>query len=158
LNKNNVPKWTLLINAVMAISIILLAKAFMDAVMMINMAVLLIFITISIAALVLPYKHPEIYKKAQFKIRALPVIALIGLIASSLFLVFILRLPDAMPGFLLLLTWIAIGSVIYIYTQEKHQMHWRLHKQQRKEGEEADKELIKNLIETENNPIVKKKK
>ena len=78
LNKYNVPKWTILINAIMAIFIILLAKAFIEAVMMINMAVLLIFFTISITALVLPYKHPEIYRKAQFKIRAIPVIALIA--------------------------------------------------------------------------------
>ena len=158
LNKNNVPKWTLLINAIMAISIIVLAKAFMEAVMMINMAVLLIFITISITALVLPYKHPEIYKKAQFKIRALPIIALIGLITSSLFLAFILRLPDAMPGFLLLLTWISIGSIVYIYTQEKHQLHWRLQKQQRKEKDTADEELIKDLIEKTDEVLSKKKK
>ena len=57
LNKYKVPKWTLLINAIMAIAIILLAKAFIEAVMMINMAVLLIFITISITALVLSLIH-----------------------------------------------------------------------------------------------------
>jgi len=158
LNKHKVPKWTLLINAIMAISIILLAKAFIEAVMMINMAVLLIFITISITALILPYKHPEIYNKAQFKIRILPIIALIGLITSSLFLIFILRLPDAMPGFLLLLTWIAVGSIIYIYTQEKHQLHRRLQKQHRKEKDDADKELIKELVGTEEDRIIKKKK
>jgi len=157
LNKYNVPKWTILINAIMAIFIILLAKAFIEAVMMINMAVLLIFITISITALVLPYKHPEIYRKAQFKIRAIPVIALIGIISSSLFLMFILRLPDAMPGFLLLLTWIAVGSIVYIYTQEKHQLHWRLQKQQRKEKDDADKELIKELVDGEKDKIRKKR-
>jgi amino acid transporter len=158
LNKYNVPKWTLLINAIMTISSILLAKAFIEAVMMINMAVLLIFITISITALVIPYKHPEIYNKAQFKIRVLPIIALIGLITSSLFLIFILRLPDAMPGFLLLLTWIAIGSIVYIYTQEKHQLHWRLQKQHRKEKDVADKKLIKELVDAEKGWISKKKK
>ena len=158
LNRYNVPKWTLLINGIMAISIILLAKAFIEAVMMINMAVLLIFVTISVTALIFPYKHPEMYKKAQFKIRAIPLIGLIGLITSSLFLVFILRLPDAMPGFLLLLTWIVIGSVVYIYTQEKHQLHWRLQKQQRKEKDDADKVLIKELVSAEKNKIIKKKK
>jgi APA family basic amino acid/polyamine antiporter len=157
LNKNNVPKWTLLINAVMAIAIIILAKAFIEAVMMINMAVLLIFITISITALVLPYKHPEIYKKAQYKIRILPIIALAGLISSSLFLMFILRLPGAMIGFLLLLAWISIGSIVYIYTQEKHQLHWRLEKQQRKEKDHSDKELIKKLIDDEEDDILKRK-
>jgi len=158
LNKNNVPKWTLLINAVMAIAIIVLAKAFIEAVMMINMAVLLIFITISITALVLPYKHPEIYKKAQFKIRILPIIALVGLISSSLFLMFILQLPGAMLGFLLLLTWISIGSILYIYTQEKHQLHWRLEKQQRKEKDKSDKDLIKKLFDDEEDEILKKKR
>jgi APA family basic amino acid/polyamine antiporter len=157
LNKFNVPKWTLLINAVMAISIILIAKAFIEAVMMINMAVLLIFITISITALVLPYKHPEIYKKAQFKIRLLPIIGLVGLISSSLFLMFILRLPGAIPGFLLLITWIVAGSLVYIYKQEKHQLHWRLQKQQRKEKEDADKELIKQLVDNEKDKILKNK-
>jgi APA family basic amino acid/polyamine antiporter len=158
LNRYNVPKWTLLINAIMAISIILIAKAFIEAVMMINMAVLLIFITISITALILPYKHPEIYKKAQFKIRLLPIIALVGLISSSLFLMFILRLPDAMPGFLLLITWISVGSIVYIYTQEEHQLHWRLQKQHRKEKEESDKELIKELMTAEKDKISKKEK
>ncbi len=158
LNKYKVPKWTLLINAIMAIAIILLAKAFIEAVMMINMAVLIIFMTISITALILPYKHPEIYKKAQFKIRILPIIALIGLITSSLFLMFILRLPGAMLGFLLLLTWITIGSIVYIYTQEKHQLHWRLQKQHRKEKEEADKQLIKELVDSEKDKISKTKK
>jgi APA family basic amino acid/polyamine antiporter len=158
LNKNNVPKWTLLINGIMAIAIILLAKAFIEAVMMINMAVLLIFITISITALILRYKHPEIYEKAHFKIRLLPIIALIGLVTSSLFLIFILRLPDAMPGFLLLLAWITIGCIVYMYTQEKHRLHWRLQKQNRKEMDNADKELIKKLIDTEKNKIDKKKK
>ncbi len=158
LNRYNVPKWTILINAIMAIGIILLAKAFIEAVMMINMAVLLIFITISITALVLPYKHPEIYKKAQFKIKILPIIALAGFISSSLFLMFILRLPDAMPGFLFLITWISVGSIVYIYTQEKHQLHWRLQKQQRKEKDTADKELIKELVNTEKDKISKKKK
>jgi APA family basic amino acid/polyamine antiporter len=158
LNKNNVPKWTLLINGIIAIAIILLAKAFIEAVMMINMAVLLVFITISITALILRYKHPEIYEKAKFKIKILPVIALVGLITSSLFLIFILRLPDAMPGFLLLLAWITAGCIVYMYTQEKHHLHWRLQKQNRKEMDNADKELIKKLIDTEKNKIVKKKK
>ena len=126
--------------------------------MMINMAVLLIFVTISVTALIFPYKHPEMYNKAQFKIRAIPLIGLIGLITSSLFLVFILRLPDAMPGFLLLLTWIVIGSAVYIYTQEKHQLHWRLQKQQRKAKDDADKVLIKELVSAEKDKIIKKKK
>ena len=141
----------------MAIAIILLAKAFIEAVMMINMAVLLIFITISITALILPYKHPEIYKKAQFKIRVLPIVSLIGLICSALFLMFILRLPNAMPGFLLLLTWISVGSIVYVYTQEKHQLYWRLQKQQRKEKEDLDKEFIKELVRNENDKIENKK-
>ena len=151
LNKHSVPKWTLLINAIIAIAIILLAKAFIEAVMMINMAVLLVFITTSITALIVRYKHPEIYKKAKFKIRMLPVIGLIGLITSSLFLFFILRLPDAMPGFLLLLAWIGAGCIVYMYTQENHRLHWRLQKQNRKEMEEADKEFIKKLVDTEKN-------
>ena len=70
----------------------------------------------------------------------------------------ILRLPGAMLGFLLLITWISIGSIVYIYTQEKHQLHWRLQKQQRKEKEESDKELIKKLIDNEKDKILRKKK
>ena len=158
LNKYNVPKWTLLVNGIVAIAIVLLAKAFIEAVMMINMAVLLIFITISITALILPYKHPEIYEKAKFKIKILPIIGLAGLITSSLFLVSILRLNEAMSGFLLLLAWITAGCLIYMYTQEKHHLHWRLQKQNRKEMDKADKELIKKLVETEKNKISEKKK
>ena len=70
---------------------------------------------------------------------------------------FILRLPDAMPGFILLITWISVGSIVYIYTQEKHQLHWRIQKQQRKEKEDSDKELIKELVDSEKDKISKKK-
>ena len=158
LNKFKVPKWTLLVNAVMAISIIILAKQFMEAVMMINMAVLLIFITISISTLILPYKHPEIYNKAQFKLRGLWAIGLIGLLASALFFAFILRIEDAMPGFLLLLAWIAIGTILYVFTQESHKLHWILQKQQRKEQDISDKEFVKELIEKTDEILSGKKK
>ena len=118
----------------------------MNAVMMINMAILLIYISISISTLVLPYKHPEIYAKAKFKFRGMWVIALLGMLTSALFLGYILRLDGSMPGFFFLLAWIGIGSVVYVLTQEHHMMHWRLQKQQRKEGDEHDKKIIKELI------------
>ena len=146
LNKFGVPKFTLIINTLLAIGIILLAKQFMNAVMMINMAILLIYISISISTLVLPYKHPEIYAKAKFKFRGMWVIALLGMLTSALFLGYILRLDGSMPGFFFLLAWIGIGSVVYVLTQEHHMMHWRLQKQQRKEGDEHDKKIIKELI------------
>lgn len=158
LNKNKVPKWTLLVNGIMAITIILLAKQFIEAVMMINMAVLLIFITISVSALILPYKHPDIYKNAEFKLKGLWVFALGGLLSSALFFAFVLRLEDAMPGFILLLIWIAIGSIVYVYTQENHKMHWKIQKQQRKEKDTADKELVKELIDTTEDKLLRKKK
>ena len=142
----------------MAIAIILLAKQFIEAVMMINMAVLLIFITISVSALILPYKHPDIYKNAEFKLRGLWIFALGGLLSSALFFAFVLRLDDAMPGFILLLIWITIGSVIYVYTQENHKMHWKIQKQQRKEKDTADKELVKELIDTTEDKLLRKKK
>ncbi|RZN15702.1 MAG: hypothetical protein EF812_01585 [Methanosarcinales archaeon] len=47
-------------------------------------------------------KHPEIYREAQFKFRGLWFVALAGLLTSSLFFAFILRLAGAMSGFLLL--------------------------------------------------------
>lgn len=121
------------------------------------MAVLLVFIAISITALILRYKHPEIYEKARFKIRILPVIALIGLIISSLFLIFILRLPEAIPGFLLLLTWMTAGCLVCMYTQETHQLHWRLQIQDRKEMEIVDKALIEKLIDAEKISVLKRK-
>jgi len=158
LNKYKVPKWTLLVNGIMAIVIILLAKQFIEAVMMINMAVLLIFIAISVSALILPYKHPDIYKNAEFKLKGLWVFALVGLLSSALFLAFVIRIEDAMPGFILLIIWIAIGSIVYVYTQENHKMHWKIQRQQRKEKEKADKELVKELINTTKDTILGKKK
>jgi len=147
LNRFGVPRWTLIINAVIAICIILLAKQFMNAVMMINMAILLIYIAISISTLVLPYKRPEIYNRARFKFRGLWVVALLGMLTSTLFLGYIIRLEDAMPGFIFLLAWIGIGSVVYVLTQEHHRMHWRLQKQQRKEREHLDEEIIREIVE-----------
>jgi len=73
LNRFGVPRWTLIVNGILAVAIILLAKQFMAAVMMINMAVLLVYLAVTISTLVLPYKHPEIYRKAKFKVRIPPV-------------------------------------------------------------------------------------
>ncbi|RLF62053.1 MAG: hypothetical protein DRN33_06005, partial [Thermoplasmata archaeon] len=149
LNKYRVPKWTLIINTIMAVAIILLAKQFMQAVMMINMAVLLVFMATSLSTLVLPYKHPEIYKKARFKLKGLWIIALIGMLSSALFFGYVLRLNEAMPGFIFLLVWIGIGSIVYVFTQEHHKMHWKVYKEERKEKESVDKELIAGLIQKE---------
>ena len=146
LNRYGVPKWSLIITGLVAIVIILLAKQFMTAVMMINMAILLIYIAISISALILPYEHPEIYVKAKFKFQGLWVIALLGMITSALFLGYILRLEDAMPGFIFLLIWIAIGSVVYVLTMEKHKLPWRLYKEQKKEKTLMDEKLISELV------------
>ncbi len=151
LNKYGVPKWTLLINGIMAISIILLAKQFMNAVIMINMAILLIYIAISTSTLILPYKHPEIYAKAKFKFRGMWIVALLGMLSSALFFGYILRLDDAMPGFILLLVWTGIGSVIYVLTLEHHQMHWRLFKEEKKEKEIADEKAIEDIVSEKDN-------
>lgn len=158
LNRFGVPRWTLIINAIIAIVIIVVAQQFMAAVMMINMAVLVVYLAVSTSALVLPYKHPEIYSKAKFKFRGLWIAALIGMTSSVLFFGAILRLPDALPGFLLLVIWSAIGTAIYVLTLERHKTYWKLQKQQRKEKEKADKELIKKLVDTTENLISRKKK
>ncbi len=146
LNKFGVPRWTLVINTIIAIIIILLAKQFMTAVMMINMAILLIYIAISISTLILPYKHPEIYAKAKFKFRGVWVIALLGMLTSALFFGYILRLEDAMPGFIFLLAWTGIGSVVYVLTLESHKLPWRIFKEEKKEKALMDKEIISQLF------------
>ncbi len=146
LNKYKVPKWSLIITGITAIAIIIFAKAFMNAVMMINMAVLLVYIAITASSFVLPYKHPQIYEKAGFKLKGLWIISLAGMLLSALFLGYILRLPDAMNGFIFLLVWIGIGSIIYALTLEKHKLFWRLEKQQRKEKEERDRKFIESMV------------
>ncbi|MCD6512474.1 MAG: amino acid permease [Thermoplasmata archaeon] len=146
LNRYKVPKWSLIVTGAMAIAIIIFAKAFMNAVMMINMAVLLVYISITASSFVLPYKHPEIYEKAKFKLRGLWVISLAGMILSALFFGYVLRLDGAMPGFLFLIAWIAIGSVIYALTLERHKLFWRLDKQQRKEKAKIDEKVIREMI------------
>lgn len=146
LNKFGVPRWTLVINTIIAMVIILLAKEFMTAIMMINMAILLIYIAISISTLILPYKHPEIYAKAKFKFRGMWVIALFGMLTSALFFAYILRLEDAMPGFIFLLAWTGIGSVVYVLTLESHKLPWRIFKEEKKEKALMDKEIISQLF------------
>jgi len=146
LNKFGVPKWSLAINAIVAIIIIIFAKVFMNVVMMINMAVLLIYMAISTATLILPYKHPEIFSKAKFKFSGIWVVALSGLLLSALFFGYILQLDGAMPGFLFLLAWIGVGGVVYVATMESHRLPWRIYKEQKKEKELLDKAMIEKLL------------
>jgi len=146
LNKFGVPKWSLVINTIVAIIIIIFAKVFMNVVMMINMAVLLIYMAISTATLILPYKHPEIFSKAKFKFDGLWAVALAGLLLSSLFFGYILQLDGAMPGFLFLLAWIGVGGVVYVATMESHRLPWRIYKEQKKEKEMLDRATIERLL------------
>ncbi len=146
LNKFGVPKWSLVINTVVAIIIIIFAKVFMNVVMMINMAVLLIYIAISIATLILPYKHPEIFSKTKFKFGGIWTVALAGMLLSALFFGYILQLEGAMPGFIFLLAWIGIGGVVYVATMESHRLPWRIYKEEKKEKEKLDKEMIERLL------------
>ncbi len=74
------------------------------------------------------------------------VVALLGMLTSALFFAYILRLEDAMPGFIFLLLWMGIGSVVYVLTQESHRMHWRLFKEEKKEKEIIDKEIVSGLL------------
>ena len=154
LNRFRVPKWTLIINAIVAITIIALAKEFMSVVMMINIAILIVYILVCISALVLPYKHPDIYKKATFRFRGLWIVSLAGAFSSAALLGYLLNLPGAMSGYLFLLFWCAVGTIIYVLTLESHKMYWRLEKQRRKEKEEADKEFIKDLIKAVRDQII----
>ncbi len=146
LNRFGVPKWSLVVNAIVAIIIIVFAKVFMNVVMMINMAVLLIYIAISIATLILPYKHPEIFSKAKYKFAGIWAVALAGMLLSALFFGYILQLEGAMPGFLFLLAWIGIGGVVYVATMESHKLPWRIYKEEKKEKERIDKEIISQLL------------
>ncbi len=146
LNKFKAPKWSLIVTGMMAIAVIIFARQFMNAVMMINMSVLLVYLAVTVSTFILPYKHPEIYEKAKLKVRGLWLISLSGMLLSALFFGYILRLPGAMNGFLFLLVWIGIGSIIYALTLEKHKLFWRLDKQQRKEKEKIDREFIDKLL------------
>jgi len=146
LNRFKAPKWSLIFTGLMAVAIIIFAKQFMNAVMMINISVLLVYLAVTVSSFILPYKHPEIYKKAKMQLKGLWLISLAGMLLSALFFGYILRLPGAMNGFLFLLVWIGIGSVIYALTLEKHRLFWRLEKQQRKEKERRDRELIEKLV------------
>ena len=58
----------------------------------------------------------------------------------------------------LLVIWSAIGTVVYVLTLEHHKTYWKVQKQQRKEKDIADKEIIKELVRTEKDKIVQKKK
>ncbi len=77
---------------------------------------------------------------------------------SIIFFVAIIRLPNALSGFFLLLIWSTIGTVVYILTLERHRSYWKIQKKQRKEKDIADQELIKELVDAEEDMIVGKKK
>jgi len=51
-----------------------------------------------------------------------------------------------MSGFIFLITWIGIGSIIYVLTMESHKLPWRIYKEEKKEKEKIDKEIISRLI------------
>ena len=76
---------------------------------------------------------------------------------DNIFVVGTIRLPNALPGFILLFIWPTIGTVVYILTLERHRTYRKIQKKQRKEKDMADQELIKELVDAEEDRIVKKK-
>ena len=63
-----------------------------------------------------------------------------------------------MHGFLLLLIWVGIGSVIYVFTQEQHRMHRRIEKQHRKGKDKVDRKPVKDLMEKTEEKIIGERK
>ncbi len=140
LSRYHTPKWTLLMNAGIAIFIILAFKEFIEAIDITTIAILLTYAMVAITVFVLPIKRPDLWEKAEVKYRGTWLIALGGF--TSTFLLLGLIIQTSITQFIVVVLWVAVGSVIYYLTLTKHQLHWRIAREARKGLENLEKEII----------------
>lgn len=143
LSRYHTPKWTLLLNAGIAILIIALFKDFIEAIDVTTIAILLTYSMVAITAFVLPLKRPDIWEKTQVKYKGMWLIALVGFVTTFLLLGLIIQ--TSIVQFMVVVLWVAVGAVIYYVTLTKHQLHWRIAREAKKGMEELESKIIEKL-------------
>ncbi len=143
LSKYKTPKWTLLLNAGIAIFIIALFKDFIEAIDVTTIAILLTYSMVAITVFVLPLKRPDIWEKTEVKYPGTWIIALVGFITTFLLLGLIIQ--TSILQFMVVVLWVAVGATIYYLTLSKHQLHWRMAREAKKGLEEMEEKIIEKL-------------
>ncbi len=143
LSRYHTPKWTLIMNAGIAIFIILAFQEFIEAIDITTIAILLTYSMVAITAFVLPIKRPDIWDIAKVKYGGTWLIALFGLISTLLLLGLIIA--SSITQFIVVVLWIGVGSAVYYLTLNKHQLHWRIAREAKKGLEELERKIVKRI-------------
>jgi len=143
LSRYHTPKWTLVMNGTIAIFIVLAFSEFIEAIDVTTIAILITYSLVCLATLVMPYKRPDLWKKAEVKYRGTWAISITGMITTLLLLGYIIQV--SLTQFVAVVLWIGVGAVVYHLTRENHQLEWRILREKTKGLKEMEEELLEKL-------------
>ncbi len=124
LSRFHTPKWTLAMNGAIAIFIVLAFSEFIEAIDVTTIAILMTYAAVCLATFVMPYKRPDLWKKAEVKYRGTWLISLLGLVTTLLLLGYLVQV--SLFQFLVVVVWMGIGGLVYHMTREKHELDRRI--------------------------------
>jgi APA family basic amino acid/polyamine antiporter len=143
LSKFHTPKWTLVMNGAIAIFIVLAFSEFIEAIDVTTIAILITYSLVCLATFVMPYKRPDLWKKAEVKYRGTWAISITGMITTLLLLGYIIQV--SLTQFVAVVLWIGVGATVYHLTREHHQLDWRILREKTKGLKEMEDELVQKL-------------
>jgi APA family basic amino acid/polyamine antiporter len=130
LSRYNTPKWTLAVNASVAIAIVTLFGSFIDILNIVNIAILLTYTVIGITTFVFPLKHPKRWAIAPVKIRGLWLLSTLSWVLTGL--LFGILIANSLTQFVLTLVWMGLGSIVYYNSIENHKLHAKMYEERKK--------------------------
>ncbi len=143
LSRYHTPKWTLAMNGAIAIFIVLAFKDFIEAIDITTIAILITYSMVCLATFVMPYKRPDLWKKAEVKYRGTWLISITGIVTTLLLLGYLIQ--TSLTQFMTVVIWIGIGAVVYHLTRDKHQLDWRILREKTKALKEMEEDILKDL-------------
>ncbi len=141
LSRFHTPKWTLAMNGAIAIFIVLAFKEFIQAIDVTTIAILITYAMVSLTTFVMPYKRPDLWKKAQVKYRGTWLISIAGFVTTFLLLGYLIQ--TSLMQFIVVVLWIGVGAAVYHLTRENHQLDWRIIREKTKGLKELEEDLLR---------------
>jgi amino acid transporter len=124
LSRFHTPRWTLILIAVIAIGVVVLFESFIEAINVTTIAILLTYSMVCVAALVMPYKRPDLWQAATMKIPGMWLVSILGLVTSLVLLGYLIQESTAQFG--AVVVWVGVGATLYHFTRNNHQLEYKL--------------------------------
>jgi len=116
LNHYHSPGTTLLINSVVACTIIYFFHNFIGAIKLTSITVLMSYFVVCMTCFLFHIKSPHLFAKAGFKFKYYWVVSLLGMFTTATLC--LMLVTKSFTSFFIVLGWAMVGSIMYFYDEE----------------------------------------